>query len=95
MNRPSDDYYSGLESRLRSLDVSLRSSLGDQNFAQVEEFLDHAEYGVALLVMAEVLVEADALIPDADRLEIVDLAITMGVSDELPVGLNVDPRAVE
>ena len=95
MSRPSDEYYGDLESRLRSLVASAGTLVEDQYVDQVEEFIDHGEYGVALSALAELLVETGVLIPDGDRIEIIDLATTMGIFGELPARLRIDPGSVE
>ena len=89
MNRRSDDYYRDLESRLRELLTEVSDLVAQEQFIEVEQFIVHAEYGLALTWLAGSLIDGEAVVPELVRSHIVDAADAMGIRDELPEAIRV------
>ena len=92
MTPASDVLYSELDSRLRSLISSIGAAVNADEIAQVWEFVDHAEYGLALSMLAELLVLDEVPVTAENHREIISLAQIMGILDDLPSNMRVDPR---
>lgn len=84
----SDEYYAARESELRALLTEVSNQVSTRGAAEVEEFIRHAEYGVALIWLADLLVESHAVISPATRERFVECASVMNIVDELPAGLS-------
>lgn len=82
--------YGALETRLRALLLSVTAWLADSDIAQIREFLEHGEYGVALTWMAHALVEDEAPVPELYFREIANLANVMGIYGDLPAEFEID-----
>lgn len=73
-----------MSGRIRGLLISTGSVLSPREAAEIEEFLDHGEFGEALRTLAWLIVEEGKEIAVADIHEIEALADRMAISDELP-----------
>lgn len=89
----SDEYYRELENGMRLLLDSTRDAVLASDVTQVESFLDHAEYGEALVLLCGAIVESSVSIHGAVVVAIRGLGSTMGILDDLPNGpWAEDPR---
>ena len=77
-------YYAALDARLRALFESLGVRLPERDSGYAREFLDAGEYGLALEQIPDGLSEDEIPISDAERTELLDLAVVMG--SERPTG---------
>jgi hypothetical protein len=91
MTSSSDVPYSELDSRLRSLIFSIGAAVHADEIAQVWELVDHAEYGLALSMLAELLVLDGVPVFAENHREIISLASLMGILADLPGNMRVDP----
>ena len=80
--------YGELESRLRALLVSVGALLTDSDIVQFAESLEHGEYRLSLTWIAHSLVDGEAPVSVADRQEIIDLAIVMGIISDVPAEIE-------
>jgi hypothetical protein len=84
MTRPSDEYYSDLDSRLRKLLGEVSDGLESRQVSQVQEFIDHSEYGLALSWLADSVLDSTLATSEIIRSQIQGLANVMGIEEELP-----------
>lgn len=95
MVSPQPDY-DALAGRLRGLAIALMGVFSADELREVEEFIEHAEFGEALHSLAWIVTEEDKTIAVSAFDELVQLAAAMGVVEELPPGLaaHVEPRGL-
>lgn len=79
--------YDALAGRLRGLVIALMGVFSVDELREVEEFIEHAEFGEALHTLAWIVTEEDKIIPVAVFDELARLAVDMGVVGELPPSL--------
>jgi hypothetical protein len=91
MTRPSDAYYSDMTSRLRKLLVEVSDSIGSLQVSEVEEFIEHSEYGLALTWLAGAVIESGTATSEIFRSQVSGLADTMGINQELPEPFRTGP----
>lgn len=84
----SKSYYDELGGRLRGLVISLDNVLSSEEATDVEEFIEHAEFGEALRTLAWIIVEANKQIRISDLTEIEALASLMEIAEEMPDDLH-------
>lgn len=88
MPRLNDEYYLGLEARLRELLKDASGIAAPDQLFEIEQFIEHSEYELALTWLAGSLLDDVAGAQDSVRRQIVEVANTMGISDELPAALR-------
>lgn len=86
--RESDEYYRDLETTLLELLAGQSELVGTDRVREVAEFIDHAEFGVALVWLADSLVETGASLSPSTRDQLNSLARVMGIVDEMPVQMR-------
>jgi hypothetical protein len=91
----SGSYYDELGGRLRGLVISLGNVLSSEEAADIEESIEHAEFGEALRTLAWIIVEANKQIPISGLTEIEALATLMEIAEEMPDGLRGHVEGVE
>lgn len=87
MVSPNADY-DALAGRLRGLVIALMDVFSPDELREVEEFIEHAEFGEALHSLAWIVTEEGKTIPAAALDQIESLALDMGVVAELPADLS-------
>ena len=91
--RMSDDYYRSLEGRIRVLLSEVTDLIGAEQIAEIQEFVDYSEFGVALVWLADFLVESERPVRSSIRKSISELAEVMGIADEIDAKLvAVEPE---
>jgi hypothetical protein len=91
--RMSDQYYRELEMGMRLLLDSTRDAVLASDATQVDSFLDHAEYGEALVWLCGAIIESSISIQGSVAFDIRRLGSTLGILDDLPNGPSAeDPR---
>ena len=83
MDAQDDDRLAG---EVQALLISVEPLLPQEATRRVEEFVDHAEYGVAVEFLGAVLGEAGAVLAGRNRADFRRLSATMG-GLELPASL--------
>lgn len=91
----SGSYYDDLGGRLRGVVISLGDVLSSEEATDVEEFIEHAEFGEALRSLAWIIVETNKQIAASDLTEIEALARLMEITEEMPNGLHGHVEDVE
>jgi hypothetical protein len=86
-------YYDELRGRLVGLLIQLEDRLPPADRTWIEEFIDQAEYGIALERMCELLGEATASISAKERSDLLALGATMGISPSVGQILDAVPDA--
>ncbi|WP_404385024.1 MafI family immunity protein [Knoellia locipacati] len=79
--------YDSLSGRLRGLLIALMDVLTPSELSEVDEFLDHAEFGEALRSLAWIISEEAKTISASHFAEIQQLALDMRMAAELPPDL--------
>lgn len=79
--------------RLRGMVITLTGVLSQGEAGEVEEFIEHAEFGEALRTLAWIVVEENKPISAAHMSEIRALADAMGIAHELPNSLSDQVRS--
>lgn len=83
----SDEYYRSLEDRLRVLLSAASDLIEPRQAAEIEEFVEYSEYGVALVWLADCLVGTGRRVPANVVEAISELAEVMGIGDEIDTQL--------
>jgi hypothetical protein len=84
MTRQSDEYYSDLSSRLRRLLAEVSDSIESHQASEVQQFIEHSEYGLALTWLADAILESGAHTPEIVLSQISGLANVVGINQEIP-----------
>ena len=86
-------YYEDLHGRLIGLLVVFDDLLESQGAQDVHHFIEVGEYGLALEEMAGALAQARTPITDQERGDMLTLAQTIKMDDDVPRALSLCPRA--
>ena len=86
------EYYADLEAQIRRLLQALDDVLSVAQRAEVDQFLNHGEYGLSLSTLAWILVDDCLSVTSTDMKEIFRLATTMHVEEDLPPSLKGHAR---
>jgi hypothetical protein len=84
-------YYEEIQGRLHGLLIRLSDRLPSSAQAEVTEFIDHNELGVALEWMADALSEEGLPVTTEERADMVGLAAHMEMGEHVPQALAVCP----
>lgn len=81
-------YYDDLRGKLHGLVIALGPALTESEASAVTDFLDVGEYGLALMTLADIIVEEGKQIHAAEYESIVKFARQMKIEDKISPALS-------
>lgn len=82
MNRPSQEYFEKLEADLRQLLLQLSDLLTAEDRTEVEDKIDHREYGIALQALGACVLQNNVNLDHEARYLFSDLMGRMGMKED-------------
>lgn len=84
-------YYEEIQGRLHGLLIRLSDRLPSSSQAEVTDFIDHNEFGLALEWMADALSEKGLPVTTEERADMLGLAEHMEMDERVPQALDLCP----
>lgn len=82
------DYYDRLQTQLEGILVMLESVLSTEESNEVGHFIDVGEYGLALEILSDLLIEEQKKIPQGAYEAMMQAARQMGIEQEIDAKLE-------